>query len=182
VPLVSDCARWQFSSYTFLLRSGIAVSPSGTPMKNVFRLPACRPSAGLVSTIILAGGVGCAPVTPAASTPVPVASTGSNPLFAESTLPYHAPRFDLIRNEHYQPALEEGMRRNLAEIDAIAKQTQPPTFENTIVAMERSRASMHSETLRISLRSRRSSSTATIATSCAPARSYRNPTRFGCAR
>jgi peptidyl-dipeptidase Dcp len=65
-----------------------------------------------------------------------VASTGSNPLFVESTLPYHAPRFDLIRNEHYQPALEEGMRQQLMEIDVMAKQTTPPTFDNTIVAME----------------------------------------------
>jgi peptidyl-dipeptidase Dcp len=65
---------------------------------------------------------------------------GSNPLFTESTLPYHAPRFDLIQNEDYQPALEEGMRQHLVEIDAIAKQTQPPTFDNTIVAMEKSGA------------------------------------------
>jgi len=63
---------------------------------------------------------------------------GSNPFFSESTLPFHAPRFDLIRNEHYQPALEEGMRQELAEIDAIAKQMEPPTFDNTIVAMEKS--------------------------------------------
>jgi peptidyl-dipeptidase Dcp len=69
----------------------------------------------------------------------PVASA-PNPLLVESTLPYHAPRFDLIRNEDYQPALEEGMRQHLAEIDAIAKQMQPPSFENTIVAMERSGA------------------------------------------
>ena len=72
------------------------------------------------------------------SAPAPAGSAGSNPLFVESTLPFHAPRFDLIRNEDYQPALEEGMRRNLAEIDAIAKQTEPPTFDNTIVAMEKS--------------------------------------------
>ncbi|HEX9383777.1 MAG TPA: M3 family metallopeptidase, partial [Gemmatimonadaceae bacterium] len=49
-------------------------------------------------------------------------------------------RFDLIRNEHYQPALEEGMRQQLAEIDAIAKQLQAPTFDNTIVPMEKSGA------------------------------------------
>ncbi|MDQ6689184.1 MAG: peptidyl-dipeptidase Dcp [Gemmatimonadota bacterium] len=67
-------------------------------------------------------------------------AAGSNPFFVESALPYQAPRFDLIRNAHYQPALEEGMRQQLAEIDAIAKQTQPPTFDNTIVAMERSGA------------------------------------------
>ncbi|HEY0529198.1 MAG TPA: M3 family metallopeptidase [Gemmatimonadaceae bacterium] len=73
-----------------------------------------------------------------ASVPSPTVSTANNPLFVESTLPYHAPRFDLIRNEHYQPALEEGMRRQLAEIDAIAKQMAPPTFDNTILPMERS--------------------------------------------
>jgi len=65
---------------------------------------------------------------------------GSNPFFSESTLPFHAPRFDLIRNEHYEPALEEGMRQELAEIDAIAKQTDAATFDNTIVAMEKSGA------------------------------------------
>jgi peptidyl-dipeptidase Dcp len=85
--------------------------------------------------------ISCAPVaSQTGSPPAPVASTGSNPLFVESTLPYHAPRFDLIRNEHYQPALEEGMRQHLAEIDAIAKQTAPPAFDNTIVAMEKSGA------------------------------------------
>src|SRR3982750_1820196 len=83
----------------------------------------------------------CAPAVSTPTTPAPVAAAvGSNPLFVESTLPYHAPRFDLIRNEHYQPALEEGMRQRLAEVDAVAEQTAPPTFENTIVAMERSGA------------------------------------------
>jgi len=87
----------------------------------------------------------CAPTATSTtgSAPAPVSSAataGSNPFFVESTLPYHAPRFDLIRNEYYQPALEEGMRQQLAEIDAIAKQTTPPTFDNTIVAMEKSGA------------------------------------------
>jgi peptidyl-dipeptidase Dcp len=85
--------------------------------------------------------VACAPATVTTGNPPATSTSGANagnPLFVESTLPYHAPRFDLIRNEHYQPALEEGMRQQLAEIDAIAKQTAPPTFENTIVAMERS--------------------------------------------
>jgi len=62
----------------------------------------------------------CAPSTTSSTTaaPAPVVSA-SNPLFVESTLPYHAPRFDLIRNEHYQPAIEEGIRLQLAEIDAV---------------------------------------------------------------
>jgi peptidyl-dipeptidase Dcp len=91
-----------------------------------------------MSAAILVVG-GCAKLhLPGRSAPAP--APGSNPLFVESTLPYHAPRFDLIRNEHYQPALEEGMRQQLAEIDVIAKQMQPPGFDNTIVAMERSGA------------------------------------------
>src|SRR5256885_773535 len=80
-----------------------------------------------------------ATTTSGVAAPVP-AATSANPFFVESNLPYHAPRFDLIRNEHYQPALEEGIRRWLAEVDSIAKQTQPPTFNNTIGAMERSGA------------------------------------------
>ena len=83
----------------------------------------------------------CAPppaTTPAA--PAPASSLAGNPFLVESALPYHAPRFDLIRNEHYQPAIEEGMRRQLVEMDAIARQTEQPTFENTIVAMEKTGA------------------------------------------
>jgi peptidyl-dipeptidase Dcp len=91
---------------------------------------------GLVGSVAV---MSCTTVATPASAPTP-APIGSNPLFVESTLPFHAPRFDLIRNEDYQPALEEGMRRELAEIDAIAKQTQPPTFDNTIVAMEKTGA------------------------------------------
>src|SRR4051812_40858265 len=85
---------------------------------------------------IAASGCATTPVRP--DSPPPKVVFGPNPLTVESTLPYHAPRFDLIRNEDYQPALEEGMRQQLSEIDAIAKQTTPPTFDNTIVAMERS--------------------------------------------
>ncbi len=85
----------------------------------------------------------CAPQPAATTNPTPVtlpARIGSNPFFVESSLPYHAPRFDLIRNEDYQVALEEGMKQQLAEIDSIARQTTQPTFENTIVAMEKAGA------------------------------------------
>ena len=91
-----------------------------------------------LSVAAIAGA--CAPATTTTTTTVaaPNPSTASNPFFVESNLPYHAPRFDLIRNEHYQPAIEEGIRQWLAEIDSIARQTTPPTFDNTIAAMERS--------------------------------------------
>jgi peptidyl-dipeptidase Dcp len=106
-------------------------------MKNALCVPALSPSRVIVPTILFLAA-GCAPTAARTSAPAPVAAATSNPLLVESTLPFHAPRFDLIRNEDYQPALEEGMRRNLAEIEAIAKQMQPPTFDNTIVAMEKS--------------------------------------------
>jgi peptidyl-dipeptidase Dcp len=61
----------------------------------------------------------------------------SNPFAKESTLPLHYPAFDKIKNEDYAPAFEEGMRQHAAEIEAIANNKAAPTFENTIVAMER---------------------------------------------
>jgi peptidyl-dipeptidase Dcp len=60
-----------------------------------------------------------------------------NPFFSESVLPYKLPPFDRIRDEDYVPAFERGMSDHLAEIDAIASNAEKPTFENTIVAMER---------------------------------------------
>lgn len=68
------------------------------------------------------------------------ASSAENPFFTVSRLPYHAPPFDRIEDEHFQPAIEEGMRRELAEIEAIATAGEPPTFANTIEALERSGA------------------------------------------
>src|SRR5437867_9012596 len=62
----------------------------------------------------------------------------TNPLLNPSPLPFQAPPFDQIKDADYQPALEEGMKRGLAEIEAIANNPDPPTFENTIVAMEKS--------------------------------------------
>lgn len=62
----------------------------------------------------------------------------TNPFFTPSPLPFQMPPFDLIRDAHYAPAYEEGMRRQLAEVDAIADNLQPATFDNTIVALERS--------------------------------------------
>ncbi|WP_404407300.1 M3 family metallopeptidase [Pseudidiomarina marina] len=64
----------------------------------------------------------------------------SNPFYAESTLPYHAPDFTKIKFEHYKPAFEAGMAEHAKEIEAIATNPEAPTFENTIVEMERSGA------------------------------------------
>jgi len=60
-----------------------------------------------------------------------------NPLLAETfDTPYGVPPFDLIKNEHFEPAILEGIKQHQAEIDAIANSTEEPTFENTIEAME----------------------------------------------
>lgn len=62
----------------------------------------------------------------------------SNPFYAASTLPFGAPPFDKIKDGDYQPAIEAGMAQQLAEIKKIADNPAAPTFENTLVAMERS--------------------------------------------
>jgi peptidyl-dipeptidase Dcp len=62
----------------------------------------------------------------------------SNPFYAPSSLPFHAPPFDKIKDGDYRPAIEAGMAQQLAEMRRIAGNSAPPTFENTFVAMEKS--------------------------------------------
>jgi peptidyl-dipeptidase Dcp len=61
-----------------------------------------------------------------------------NPFFDPSPKHLEAPAFDRIQDTDYEPAFEEGMKRGLAEIRAIADNPEPPTFANTLEAMERS--------------------------------------------
>ena len=88
-------------------------------------LPRCCASAALLAlaTPLLAAD---APAMPA-----------DNPLLTESKLPYAMPPFDKVRDEHFAPAFEQGMRDQIREVEAIAGAKDEPTFENTIVAMER---------------------------------------------
>jgi len=62
---------------------------------------------------------------------------GSNPFASPSTLLYQAPPFDRIKDSDFQPAMEEGMKRQLTEVEAIANSREAPTFANTVEAMER---------------------------------------------
>ncbi len=62
----------------------------------------------------------------------------ANPFYQDSTLYMQYPAFDKIENAHYAPAFEKGMADQLAEIEAIANNPEPATFENTLVAMEKS--------------------------------------------
>ncbi|MEO3988722.1 peptidyl-dipeptidase Dcp [Pseudocitrobacter cyperus] len=62
----------------------------------------------------------------------------SNPFFAASTLPYQAPPFNLISDSDYRPAFNEAVKRKRKEIEAIAQNPQPATFENTFIPLEKS--------------------------------------------
>ncbi|CAN5274157.1 peptidyl-dipeptidase Dcp [soil metagenome] len=68
----------------------------------------------------------------------PIGLPASNPFSAPSNLHFQAPDFSRIKNEHYKPALREGIRQQMVEINKIANNPATPTFENTIVAMEKS--------------------------------------------
>jgi peptidyl-dipeptidase Dcp len=62
----------------------------------------------------------------------------AGPFATASTLPYQAPRFDVIKDSDYRPAFEQGMKEQIAEMEQIAGNKAVPTFDNTITAMERS--------------------------------------------
>ena len=83
------------------------------------------------------GGCATAPATSAATAEAAPVTT-SNPLFQPSPLQYGFPEFDKITLEHFAPAFDRGMQEERAEIDAIAGNSAPATFDNTIVALERS--------------------------------------------
>ena len=89
--------------------------------------------AGLAAVAILALAARTAAADPQPAPPMP-----DNPFFSESTLPFHLPPFDRIMDSDYTPAFERGMADQLKEDDAIASNPDKPTFDNTIVAMERS--------------------------------------------
>jgi peptidyl-dipeptidase Dcp len=89
-----------------------------------------------MSNLIAAGSMALASSNPALAA---TADFGpSNPFYAPSALPFQAPPFDQIKDEDYQPAIETGMAQQQVEIQAIADNPAAPTFDNTIVAMEKS--------------------------------------------
>src|SRR5881409_2942238 len=73
----------------------------------------------------------------AQTSPVQNSNVDDNPLLTESSLPYHIPPFDKIKDEHFEPAIEAGMREELNEVEAVANNSEKPIFDNTIVALER---------------------------------------------
>ena len=94
-------------------------------------------SAGAVLGIIVAMAHITAISVIAQTSPVQNSNTADNPLLTESSLPYHVPPFDKIKDEHFAPAIDAGMREQLKEVEAVANNSEKPTFDNTIVALER---------------------------------------------
>ena len=66
------------------------------------------------------------------------AELANNPFIKKSPLQYQTPEFDKIKNEHFKPAFDYGLKIHSAEIDAIANNPEKPTLENTLVALEKS--------------------------------------------
>ena len=98
-----------------------------------------RPSSFIVAASVALAYAAIAVPAATAATAAPASTLdASNPFAKVSTLPFHYPAFDKIKNEHFKPAFEAGMRAQLREIDGIANAKAAPTFENTIVALERS--------------------------------------------
>ena len=60
----------------------------------------------------------------------------NNPLLTKSTLPFGAPQFDKIENQHYIPAFKHAIAEGKSEVDAIVNNPEAPTFQNTIEALE----------------------------------------------
>lgn len=69
---------------------------------------------------------------------MPADAAQDNPFFVESPLPLKFPQFDKIKDSHFGPAFDRGMAEQVKEIQAIADNAEPATFDNTILAMERS--------------------------------------------
>lgn len=101
----------------------------------------------ITSVVLLSSlglGVSCSTMKPTASTPMKDSTTMadaaimSNPFYKKSTLQYQAPEFDKIKDSDFKPAFDYGLKVNEAEIDAIANNKDAPTFENTVIALEKS--------------------------------------------
>ncbi|MGH8126071.1 MAG: M3 family metallopeptidase, partial [Rhodanobacteraceae bacterium] len=101
-------------------------------------MPAIRIQILVACCALVAGGVGvnAAAAAPPTSTKQ-AGSTPSNPLYRPSTLPFGTPDFSKITDSDYVPAIEKGMQLQMREIGKIADNPAPPTFQNTIVAMEK---------------------------------------------
>ncbi|HST77548.1 MAG TPA: M3 family metallopeptidase, partial [Verrucomicrobiae bacterium] len=88
----------------------------------------------LIGTALM---IGVTSIASSGSTAPAVQFGPDNPFYAPSKLPFSAPPFDKIKDEDYQPAIDAGMAEQRKEMQEIADNPQAPTFDNTIVAMEK---------------------------------------------
>ena len=101
----------------------------------LIRLNASNTTLLSLTIMIVTGAIAISSANPALAA---AADFGpSNPFFTPSTLPFHAPPFDKIKDKDFQPAIEAGMAEQQSEVQAIADNSAAPTFDNTIVAMEK---------------------------------------------
>jgi peptidyl-dipeptidase Dcp len=101
---------------------------------------------GLAALVIAFAAAGCKSEKPAPAAPAPETSqlaadtlpsdNPDNPFFRPYDTPFNVPPFDRIKTEHFLPAIEEGIAREQAEIDAIVADPEKPTFANTIAALD----------------------------------------------
>jgi peptidyl-dipeptidase Dcp len=71
-------------------------------------------------------------------TNMPAQTISKNPFFEQWNTPFQTPPFSKIKNEHFLPALEEGIKQQRAELEQIINNSESPTFQNTIAALEKS--------------------------------------------
>ncbi|XZE17738.1 M3 family metallopeptidase [Pirellulaceae bacterium SH449] len=74
---------------------------------------------------------------PTSEQPIYVSMNDANPLLVPSSLPLKSPEFGRVKNEHFLPAFEAAMKEQLEEVMLIAESKEPPTFDNTLVALEK---------------------------------------------
>jgi peptidyl-dipeptidase Dcp len=87
---------------------------------------------------VITAAAGAIAVSSSSATAASVGFGPSNPFYAPSALPFQAPPFDKIEDSDFQPAIEAGMAQQLREVRAIADNPDLPTFENTLIALEKS--------------------------------------------
>ena len=112
-------------------------------MKSLFRVVTLLAVTDIVSFSELSSAAPEEPnttVTAQTSAASDVQLSADNAFAAPSPLTFHTPAFDKVRLEHYQSAFMVGMKQQLEDMEAIAAQTEAPTFDNTIVAIEKSGA------------------------------------------
>ena len=93
------------------------------------------PIAAVAAFLLLGAAFSCA-VAPRPTATVAPPPAAANPLLEPWTTPFGVPPFEKIRAEHFLPAFEEAMRQHLQELDAIASSSEPPTFVNSVAAVD----------------------------------------------